>query len=104
MVPPGIPNTTSTPTASSERTSDCAPVTRTGAPAGGPGLGRGGGAGVGLGACRDVALVITSAVRLIRFRGRYGLLDNKKPPPTGWVVRGSRVRRKLTSSASNALR
>ncbi|GAA1241015.1 hypothetical protein GCM10009676_27480 [Prauserella halophila] len=40
-MPPGIPKTTSEPTASSARTSDCAPVTRTGVPAGGVGFGRG---------------------------------------------------------------
>src|SRR4051794_28438637 len=68
IVPPGMPNTTSAPTASSERTSDCAPVTRTGVPVGGAGFGRGGGAGVGAGPWdaatgfgREVALVIGSA-------------------------------------------
>src|SRR5690606_41882363 len=35
-----MPKTTSEPTASSARTSDCAPVTRTGVPAGGAGFGR----------------------------------------------------------------
>ncbi|GAA2822935.1 hypothetical protein GCM10010452_58980 [Crossiella cryophila] len=52
MAPPGMPKTISQPTDSSERTSDCAPVTRTGAPAGGVGRGLapwdGGGGGVGL--------------------------------------------------------
>src|ERR1700744_3546386 len=66
MAPPGIPNTTSQPTASKERTSDWAPVSLTGAPAGGAGLGRepacgwdtpGGGVG------RGVALVIGFALR-----------------------------------------
>src|SRR6266540_3535894 len=61
-----MPNTTSTPTASSERTSDWAPVTRTGVPAGGVGFGRAGVPGRGgpgvaaAGAGRDVALVIGS--------------------------------------------
>src|SRR5256885_7523425 len=66
IVPPGMPNTTLHPTASSERTSDCAPVTRTGAPLGAAGLGRlACGGGVGTGFCRDMALVIWSASRSV---------------------------------------
>ena len=64
MVPPGMPKTTSAPTASSERTRDCAPVTRTGVPAGGAGFGRAPGVpgvGPGFASLRDVALVIGSA-------------------------------------------
>src|SRR3954470_15117751 len=76
MVPPGMPKTTSQPTASSDRTSDCAPVTRTGAPDGGAGLGRLPGVGApGLAAGRDVALVIGSA----SWVGGVGVRTRKNP-------------------------
>src|SRR3569833_4084589 len=64
MAPPGMPKTTSAPTAASERTSDWAPVTRTGVPAGGAGFGRAPGVpgvGPGFASLRDEALVIGSA-------------------------------------------
>src|ERR1041384_8671497 len=70
-----MPKTTSQPTASSERTSDWAPVTRIGAPVGGAGLGRGPGRGdVGSGACRDGALVIIAS--WVSGSGHEKTLDN----------------------------
>src|SRR5437763_6210051 len=72
IVPPGIPNTISQPTASSERTSEEDPVTRTGDPPGGAGFGggpgRGAGCGPGTGACREVALVIFGCLWLLESR------------------------------------
>ncbi|GLY43646.1 hypothetical protein Amsp01_096690 [Amycolatopsis sp. NBRC 101858] len=102
-----MPKTTSAPTASSERTRDCAPVTRTGVPAGGAGFGRAPGVpgvGPGFASLRDVALVIGSAswvsvslvrvffgARLVRWGGESLPVGNKKPSPTVRSHEGSRV-------------
>ncbi|GAB3378796.1 hypothetical protein GCM10027360_57220 [Amycolatopsis echigonensis] len=99
-----MPNTTSAPTASSERTSDCAPVTRTGVPAGGAGFGRApgtpGAVGPGFASLRDVALVIGSASWVLGVT-RSGCLGRTSGRGTGFtqqktladrkVARGSRV-------------
>src|SRR5215217_3717210 len=111
IVPPGIPKTISTPTASSERTNDCAPVILSGVPTGGAGLGAAtpggfGSAGVvskarpSLVSDLEVALVIGSAslvsvlvmlafVLIWSYLCSSGVviavilgMDNKKPPPT----------------------
>src|SRR5258708_1557420 len=81
-----MPKTTSTPIASSGRTSGWAPVTRTGMPAGGVGLGRAagapgrGGAGVGAtGAGRDVALVIGFCLVGRSAAGMWWLGQQKTP-------------------------
>src|SRR5690606_23140574 len=111
MAPPGMPKTTSTPTASSDRTSDWAPVTRIGVPAGGAGLGAAGLAvpPAGLPAererARDVALVIVlprSYTWCSRSWCLLGVLWSsrsvcsgrrrmKKPPPTTRSDEGPRV-------------
>src|SRR5699024_1431996 len=106
-----MPKTTSAPTDSSARTSDCAPLSRTGAPAGGPGFGRGSDrpdSGAALSAApvsgpcvvsdREVALVIVLPRRsfskvLVGRVGRDQLgcalrFEQKKPSPTETVVRG----------------
>ncbi|GAA1273773.1 hypothetical protein GCM10009634_16040 [Saccharothrix xinjiangensis] len=80
-MPPGMPKTTSQPTASRERTSDWAPVTRTGAPLGGAGFGRGPGRGDDSpGAGREVALVIFCLVVKGARSGHEKTLAN----PDGW--------------------
>ncbi|GAA4544736.1 hypothetical protein GCM10023192_55860 [Amycolatopsis samaneae] len=112
MVPPGMPKTTSAPTASSERTSDWAPVTLTGVPAGGAGFGRApgtpGAVGPGFASLRDVALVIGLClvgldVSLVRVRIRrwswswatlcpnMAVSEHQKTPADREVARGSRV-------------
>src|SRR4051812_48113081 len=85
IVPPGMPNTISQPTASSERTSEAEPVTRTGAPPGGAGFGGGpgrGGVAPGTGACREGALVIGAASGSVVLRKFHGATSMKKPPST----------------------
>src|SRR5690242_11618971 len=53
-----MPNTASHPSASNERTRDCAPLTRTGAPTGGAGLGGCVGVGIGMDTSLGVAVVM----------------------------------------------
>src|SRR3954451_5469603 len=97
IVPPGMPNTTSQPTSSSDRTSDCAPVIgtaskrRTGAAAGAPaGPGRpGGGAGLGpggpgTGPGRGEAVVMGSSAHL-------RVSEHEKTPDRRGAERGWRV-------------
>ncbi|GAA2779142.1 hypothetical protein GCM10010470_10940 [Saccharopolyspora taberi] len=89
-MPPGMPKTTSQPTASSERTSDCAPVTFTGAPPGGAGLGRCPGGGAGTGLCLVLALVIGSASES-EGGGWIGAGHEKTPADHRWSNEGWRV-------------
>jgi hypothetical protein len=109
MVPPGIPNTASQPTASSESTSDCAPVTcvgsltarraaegRVGGGVGFGGPGTGAGRGIAVPALVPLPLVIWALPRVCSVGcdvgsdvGRYS--GNKKPSPPGSAERGLRV-------------
>ena len=76
MVPPGIPNTASQPSASRERTRACAPVIRTGAPTGGVGLGGCTGFGISLGKSLGVAVVM-----ILPYFPRCLVPNIIKPPP-----------------------
>src|SRR5919206_4006988 len=74
-----MPNTASQPSASSERTRDCAPVIRTAAPTGGIGLG--GCAGVGI--VLDTSLGVTVAMVSALCSSLAWPLNIKKPSPPG---------------------
>src|SRR5437764_5835041 len=83
-----MPNTASHPSASSERTRDCAPLTRTGAPTGGAGLGGCVGLGmlVGLGISLDRSLGVAVVIVLPYFIAcflAYTAPGIKKPSPPG---------------------
>src|SRR5437764_15233878 len=100
IAPPGMPKATSQPTASNDRTSDWAAVSRTGAPAGGAGFGLGadGAGGIpGVGLCRGVALVIGFASRSDR-----EIWATKNPRRPDWSFEGAR--RQSVSQASTRLR
>src|SRR2546423_14916577 len=88
-----MPNTASHPSASSERTRDCAPLTRTGAPTGGAGLGGCVGLGmlVGLGISLDRSLGVAVVIVLPYFHrllspGHQKTLAARSGSSEGWRV------------------